>query len=276
MNLTKIVMRPLPGTNEVVIYDDSKGLIERKKLEFPKLCQISEFLNSCAWVNIPGTGKLYISGGLNSKGEASSLFLSYSYADGNIVKLSDMIYPRYCHSMCYSSQSIYVVGGSKNNTTEKYDLNTMKWSKLANLNYDEKLNPILYIHNNIYLYSFFGYQLGNYLDSVEKLKINNPKAKWEIVPYKNAQKINLKIIGCGIVSHENDNHIYFIGGQGKTEQRKKGFSFEFNSSTFSLCGIELEDYGFYQENLLIKLGESFYGQFNTEDGDHFLKVHLNP
>jgi hypothetical protein len=82
-------------------------------------------------------------------------------------------------------------------------------------------------------------------------------------------------MGCGVFNRNYDNCVYFIGGKGKTEKRKMGFYFDFNTSSFHTSGIEIEDFAFFQENQLIKLENEYFGQFDNEQGDHFLKFNLD-
>jgi hypothetical protein len=108
---------------------------------------------------------------------------------------------------------------------------------------------------------------------VEKLKLSNQKAKWEIVPYKNLDKIDLKLIGCGVVKFD-DHSIIFLGGRNSNEQRRQAFKFDFSTSTFTITEVVLEEPTYFQENTLEELSEASYGHFDNETGDNFLKIQI--
>jgi hypothetical protein len=268
---SKIIMRCEKLTNDIILYEDETDTLGRITVNFPPFSPISQFLKNCSWINLKG--KLYICGGQLDTELGSTSFLCYDYYEDRMTIHPDMIEPRFNHSMIYYNNAIYVVGGYKSNTCEKYDLKTMKWTKLSNLSVEERQNSVLFVQNN-YLYSFFGYSIGSYLDSVEKLKLTNQKAKWEIVPYKNLDKINLKLIGCGFVRLD-DHSVIFLGGRNNNEQRRQSFKFDFSTSTFSLTDIYLEDSPYFQESALEELSESSYGHFDNEVGDNFLKIQIN-
>jgi N-acetylneuraminic acid mutarotase len=173
--------------------------------------------------------------------------------------------------MFYHNDFIFVVGGSTN-TTEKFDTKTLKWTKLASLVTEERLNPVLYVHNN-YLYAFFGIKNGTYLDSVEKLNLKNVKSKWELVPYKKIKEMDLKMIGCGIIT-SGDKEIYLFGGKSKDGLKNSAVKFDFSSNSFDKVDLVLEDGIYFHESLLADLGDSSYGQFNTDKNENFFKVQL--
>lgn len=274
--LDKIVMRPYSGSTQVLIYNDNEDGVEKRKVEFTTFgITINEFLPNCAWSNALGTGKLYISGGQTGSESGSKAFLCYDYIENKLTKFPDMNVGRFSHSMIYHNNAIYVVGGHKNNTCEKFDLQTMSWLKLSNINFEEKQNSILIVHNN-QLYSFFGYMSKNYLDSVERLKLSNPKSKWEIFPLKNPEKINLKLVGCGVVHDlDNPNKIHFLGGKSKNDSKGASFAVDFNDSSVTSTDNSFDGPTYFHENILHRLGEDSFGQFDEENGEHFLKISLS-
>jgi hypothetical protein len=267
---TKIIMRCDIGSKDIIFYDDETSSLGRISVEFPPFSPIPNFIPNSSWIN--QNDKLFVSGGQIGVDAASTAFVCYDYTEDRFIIHAEMNEARFSHSMIYHNNAIYVVGGYKNNTCEKYDLKTMKWTKLSNLSINERQNSILFVHNN-YLYSFFGYSIGSYLDSVEKLKLSNQKAKWEIVPYKNLDKIDLKLIGCGVVKFD-DHSIIFLGGRNSNEQRHQAFKFDFSTSTFTITEVVLEEPTYFQENTLEELSEASYGHFDNETGDNFLKIQI--
>jgi hypothetical protein len=273
IDYTKCIMRMETGTRNIYMYNDVTSELNTISVEFSPYLNLKEFLPSCAWVNL--RGKLYISGGEEQMEKGSRSFLVYDPATKILKRLPDMLSQRYSHSMIVHNGFIFAVGGSSNSTTEKFDLDAMKWIKLANLTLDERQNPVLYVFKD-QLFAFFGYKVGAYMDSVEKLKLSNVKAKWEVVPFKNPNKLNLKLIGCGTVPvPECTDKIYFFGGRGNNDVKGKAFIFEFTTCSFLPTDIMLDDNSFFCESALFNLQDSSWGAFDTDKGSHFLKLDLS-
>lgn len=265
-----MIIQCIPNSKEVILYNDKINSIIRKTVDFPALIGTSNFLEKSAFINI--NGKLYISGG-NLRGKPSDLFLVYDANTNGLTKLADLLTARQSHSILHHQDMIYVIGGN-NNTCEKYDMKTMKWSKMPSLISDDRKNSILYVHGN-FLYAFFGIVKGEYSDTIERINIKNVRSKWEIVPYQKQKDMNLKFIGGGIIE-ENDREIYIFGGKSDEGLRKKAIKFNFSNLTFSSTEIVLDEGTFFQESLLIKLDESSYGLFNSDKNENFLKIQLGP
>lgn len=270
---SKCIMRPETGTKDVYIYNDNNGNIETKQVEFSQLLPVKEFLPNCSWVN--RDGKLYISGGLIGKDTGSKFFLKYDPETKSLTQMPDMLNGRYNHSMISHGDFIYSVGGSSNQTTEKYDFKENKWIKLSNLCWEDRQNTVLYVYKD-QLFAFFGYRAGSYVDSVEKLKLAT-RGKWEIVPHKNSDKINLKLIGCGVAPVPEDKEkIYFFGGRGVSNTKQNAFKFDFSNLSFSATSINLEEENaFFWESAMFKVSDGSYGGFDMDKGIHFLKLDLD-
>jgi hypothetical protein len=266
LQLAKVI----PDSTDIIVYNDNSGSLSIKKVTFNMLLGINKFLQSCSWTN--SNGKLYISGGRVGNNESSNSFLSYDCSSEQLTRLPDMNVGRSSHSMIYNSDFIYVVGGFLNNSVEKFDLKGQKWVKLTNMNIDERQRPILYVWNG-FLYAFFGMKSGNYIDTVERLNTKNQKSKWEIVSFKNAERIDLKMIGCGIIS-ASEKEIYFFGGKGKDGNKSDAFKFDFSTNTFSNTPIKLGEATCFPESTLIDLGKNSYGQFHLENNENFWKIEL--
>lgn len=262
------LMTVVPNSKEVIIYNDTTSMINRRTVEFPILLGINNFLANCAWINVGG--KLYICGGTQG-GAPSNNFLCFDVFTATLTRLSDMLNARHYHSLFYQGDFIYAIGGEEN-SCEKYDLKNSKWIKLNNLVLDQCQNPVLFVHNN-YLYSFFGVKGGNYIDSVERLNIKNQRSKWEIVPFKNPNKLDLKMTGCGIIEI-SDSEIYMFGGKTRDTVKRDAISFDFSSLTFSPVDIKLDDGTYFMESRLIDFGNNSYGQFNLYKED-ILKLQIS-
>ena len=101
---------------------------------------------------------------------------------------------------------------------------------LDNLKTDERQHPILWGEGN-FLYAFFGYKTGAFLDSIERLNIKSPKGKWEIVP--TVKKVaDIGMIGAGLVKI-NKNELLFFGGRNSKEDKRTTVSFNFTNNTFT-------------------------------------------
>jgi hypothetical protein len=262
------MMACIPGTKELLQYNNSTGTVGRKTIQFPALTS-NIFLNNCAWIN--HNEKLYISGGENSNGTYSSQFLCYDFRTEELIRLADLLTSRHSHSMVCDGDFIYVVGGYNNSSCEKYDLKGMKWIKLNNL-FDERRNPVLHIYKN-FLYCFFGVKNNQYTDTVERLNIKNTsKAKWEIVAYKNPSNMDLKIMGCGIVE-VNEHEIFLFGGKKADTIKKDLFKFNFINYTFTPLAV-LEDEVYFHESHLIPIGDKTFAQFSLGKTDHFFKAQI--
>jgi hypothetical protein len=217
-------------------------------------------------------GKVYFSGGQNAiNKEVSITFHCFNLSTEKVLRLPDMNTPRYGHSMLQYGEYIFAVGGVNNTSTERFELENVKWTKMSNM-IDERENAVLVVNNN-FLYAFFGQKGGMYLDSVEKMNIKNVKSKWEIVAYKNPEKLDLKMIGCGVYA-AGDKEIYMFGGKTIRGTKKEAIKFDFTQNQFSSTPIALEDPTWFHESMLIDLGKNSYGQFHQDSNEHFLKIEL--
>lgn len=268
-----IIMKVVEKEKKIVVYMDSvEGATEVNDREVnfnTTIHGINSFLVNCAIVN---TGQvLYISGGQITLSQASSVFLSYSPIAHILVKLEDLPTPKYSHSMIQYQDFIYSIGGYGTNTCERYDLKEHKWVKLAKLISDERQNPTLYIQG-MWLYAFFGYNQGGYVDSIERLNIKSQKSKWEKVMYTNPDKINVGFVGAGIIPR--DDTIILLGGQDSSGPKTSVTQFNFTSNTLSTCEFNLEEEAYFKESNFIKFEDEDYGLFN-EKANQLLKLSLN-
>ncbi len=167
---------------------------------------------------------------------------------------------------------IYFVGGNTQ-SVEKYEISSQKFTKLCPINAPERKFPILYVNNN-FLYAFFGMEGNNYIESIERVNLKNPKSKWEMVMYK-PQNLDLKMIGCGIVPL-TDNQILLCGGKSADKVRKCCLRYDFQSFTFTPWEeAPFADGVYFGESLLVDLEEGNFGHFNLNKNENFFKVSLN-
>jgi hypothetical protein len=259
------VLKVIPNTRDIAVYDDFSSEATTKTIKIPLLAGIDRFLENCSTVNY--NDKIYVSGGLVN-GASSNSFICYDHPRNSFIRMADLITPRHSHSMYYWNDNIFVVGG---NTTavERYEIKTQKWIKLSNFIHEDLFKPILYVHNS-FLYSFFGQKKDNYVDFIQRLNLKNAKSKWEIVPYKNPEKIDLKFIGAGIIPDADS--ILMFGGKGRDGFRADGLKFDFLNNTFSKHHASLENVAYFAESQLIEIDKGLYGHFDNENNDHFLRL----
>jgi hypothetical protein len=268
------IIKANESDNKLVVYVDSNETKNKQKVfdrtvKFnPSIHGISNFLKNIATVN---TGKLlYISGGELSPGISSDLFFLYNPIIHSLQRRENMPVAKHSHSLVFSNDFIYSVGGYKTNTCEKFDTKTGKWTKLSSLNCEERTHPILYVHNG-FLYCFFGYSSGEYLNTVERLNIKSTKSRWEPVPYNNPSNIELGRIGSGIISTKDGIHI--IAGKNK-EILSSVLFYDFKQNNFILQDFNLEEPSYFKESNFIKFKDGDHGLFNVEL-NQLLKLDLN-
>ena len=142
--------------------------------------------------------------------------------------------------MIGNDDTIFVVGGYNSNKRECFNLKTLKWETMPDLNSEERQRPILAIYKD-YLYAFMGYTQYNILDSVERINIKKLGSnKWEKLSISNPDKINLKFYGAGIYNF--NGKLYFVGGKigkGNDEDDYKSeiYSFDFDKMAFSATSV---------------------------------------
>lgn len=269
------VMRCLADSNIIQFYDDPAEVIQNIEIKFTPLHGIKSFLHYCTWVN--HDEKLYISGGEISPGNGSNSSFCFDLRTKELIRLPDMNVPRFSHSMIYVNGALYVVGGAKNNTTEKYDIATKRWIKASNLISDERQNSALHSTGN-YIYAFFGYKVGFYLDTIERLNIKSTKGKWESVAFKNPEKLQLRGIFFGIIT-VSEKEIFIFGGKYGNEVKEQMVRFDFTDNTFTLVNQGTHGKGYYQESQTYVVSatneSSIVGQFNSDEKNNFLKILLS-
>ena len=83
--------------------------------------------------------------------------------------------------------TIYALGGSihqqeATDLCEYYSIDTNKWAELPAMN-QKKLSTSACLFNDTWLFVFSGYDSNfNLLSSIERLKLDDPIAKWEVLP----------------------------------------------------------------------------------------------
>ncbi len=262
-NHTSVVIRVIPGTNQMLIYkDEVETKIIQKEIDANSEFNLKQFKVGSSWINYDN--KLFVSGGLEQD-EATNSFFSYDNKNDKFLRLANMINPRSGHSSIIQDNFLYVVGGKNCNTCEKYDFKLQKWIQMPPQLEKERINPILYFHHksNI-LYSFFGMNSKNeYITTVERIRTDTPKGKWELVTYKNPTNADILRTNCGVVDKEDK--IIMVGGVGKEGLKKSIIFFDFDTISFNEMENNSEEENcVFIDNKLIRLSDNYYGNFNKD------------
>ena len=192
------VAKPIPGTNEMLLYDKKTTSLTRKFVEFDKKKhKYLYFLNGCRSVLIKDI--LYIFGGVDQEKNPTKVAYVYYIKTNELKIMPEMLKPHAYHAVEFLDyyKSIIVVGGENSNACEIYDLNTGIWRKLPNMNVPKA-------HCNLYLdkfthiiYTFFGVvgditERHNYTDIIECLELKRLSLGWNFVDYKNKAEMDFK------------------------------------------------------------------------------------
>ena len=190
-------VKPLPGTNEVQLFDKKSTTLTRKKVEFKKKHKYMTFLNGCRYVLIKDM--LYIFGGVDKENNPTTIAYVYYIKTNELKLMPEMPKPHSYHSVEYLDfyKSIIVLGGENSATCEIYDLNTGNWKELPDMN-------IPRAHCNLYLdkfthvlYAFFGIvgditDKNNYTDVIECLELKRLSLGWSVIDYENKAEMDFK------------------------------------------------------------------------------------
>ena len=265
-----LFMCPIFNTNKIIgaIDDESAGKVEInfKKVFGDNDIQLNDFPQGGAFCNYGPF--LYFTGGQEKQIGIGKLFLEISilktHYKPEMIKLPCMKYTHWNHSMINYDNYIYVIGGYNSNKCECFNMKTLKWELMPNLNSEERQRPVLTIYKD-YLYVFMGYTQYNILDSVEKINIKKSGVNnWEKLSISNPDNINLKFYETGI--YDNNEKLYFLGGKiGKGNEEKdyknEIYIFNFNKIAFYSTKIYFSEKMNFIENKFHKYNNEKIGNF---------------
>ena len=254
-----VIMFPKENQNIVLISNGS--ITNPLTLNFSDSIntEISEFPKDLCYCNYKNI--LYLAGGRN-KGKISKKFLYFDPSNSNkiIYNFNDSNFPHLKGSMLGYNNYIYLIGGEKNKKCERFNLITKNWEILSDLTRETE-SPILYIYKN-YLYAFFGINSdGKIINTIERLNLNNTKGNWDRVLYNKIDNLELNIIGCGVIliSDEDGDCLYFMGGKTETEIKNSIFIFNFKDYSFNLIeNYSFDNNAYFKESLFHKIGNEFF------------------
>ena len=179
---------------------------------------------------------------------------------------------------------------SKDKQAENIDyLNEDKllWEEFPELNYARNYS-CFYIHNEYYLYAFFGYnQYRGNLDSIEKIDLREAGNKWEVIKYQNPSKLNLKLASMS-VCYAGVDEIYLLGGSINDTPTDQILKYNFKQNAFfktemTIPGIrENDNFRFWEESSFIPLtskgnatnadDEFTFGLIDARDKVHLFNI----
>ena len=192
------VAKPIPGTNEMLLYDKKTTNLIKKAVNFDKKKhKYLYFLDGCRSVLVKDM--LYIFGGVDKEKNVTKVAYVYYIKTNELKVMPEMLNPHAYHSVEFLDyyKSILVVGGENSNQCEIYDLRTGLWKELPDMN-------IPRAHCNLYLdkfthivYAFFGAvgditQKNNYTDVIECLELKRIALGWNILEYNNKAEMDFK------------------------------------------------------------------------------------
>ena len=132
------------------------------------------------------------------------------------------------------------------------------WEEFPELNYARNYS-CFYIHNDYYLYVFFGYnQYRGNLDTIEKIDLREPENKWQIIKYQNPSKLDLHLASMS-VCYAGVDEIYILGGSIHDTPTDQIIKYNFKQNAFFLTemtipGMRENDYfRFWEESSFVPL-----------------------
>jgi len=187
-----------------------------------------------------------------------------------MAKMPSMLYSHWNHSMIATDNYIFVIGGYNSNKCEAFNLRTLKWEALPDLNSPERQYPILAVLGD-YLYAFMGHTQFGVLDTVERIYIKTIGSnKWENVKVSNPNKVNMGFYGAGVFIA--NNKLYFIGGKvglgdDDSDYKSEIYSFKYENNEISNTEICFKGNLIFIENLFHHVSEENVGNFmNVDNG----------
>ena len=199
---------------------------------------------------------LFFTGGKETQKGIGKLFLRITMniendSKAKIIKMPSMCYSHWNHSMIANENYIFVIGGYNSNKCEAFNMQTLKWESMPDLNSPERQCAMLFIYGD-YLYAFMGYNQNDIMDSVERINITKKgNSKWENVIVTNNGNINLKFYGAGVYNVKDK--LFFIGGKyghGNEEKdyKSKIYCYDFNKMEFIYMEIFYEGHLAFMES----------------------------
>ena len=192
------IAKPIPGSNEIQLYDKKTTTLSRKAVKFDKnKHKYNYFLHGCRSVLIKDN--LYILGGVDQDKISTKVAYVYYIKTNEIKLMRDMICPHAYHSVQFLDyyKSIIVIGGENSSQCELYDLNVGLWRRLPDLNIPRSFCNLYLDKFSHALYTFFGLvgnltQKKNFTDAIEVLELKRLSLGWNKIDYENKAEMDFK------------------------------------------------------------------------------------
>ena len=192
------IAKPIPGTNEIQLYDKKTTTLSRKTVKFDKSKhKYNNFLHGCRSVLIKDN--LYILGGVDQDKISTKIAYVYYTKTNELKLMREMICPHAYHSVQFLDyyKSIIVIGGENSSQCELYDLNVGLWRRLPDLNIPRSFCNLYLDKFTHALYTFFGLvgnltQKKNFTDVIEVLELKRLSLGWNIIDYENKAEMDFK------------------------------------------------------------------------------------
>ena len=192
------IAKPIPGSNEIQLYDKKTTTLSRKEVKFDKnKHKYNYFLHGCRSVLIKDN--LYILGGVDQDKISTKVAYVYYIKTNELKLMRDMICPHAYHSVQFLDyyKSIIVIGGENSSQCELYDLNVGLWRRLPDLNIPRSFCNLYLDKFSHALYTFFGLvgnltQKKNFTDVIEVLELKRLSLGWNKIDYENKAEMDFK------------------------------------------------------------------------------------
>lgn len=258
------ICQVIEGTADVISFSKSTNSISRKTVH-SSLYPSFVFNYNSAWFNY--NNKLYISGGIEKNGEESNVLIEYSPIEHEFRRLSDLPKSRSHHSMYIDNNCIYIIGGTSKDCY-KYNLRDYNYEHIGQLN-TIRFVPVLFKKGNT-IYAFFGTDSSGYYLSNAEIKQDRSPMKWDNLEMKGEK--NVKIIGCGIIQSQL-NEIMFLGGLSEHGTLLSSVMvYDLEKNTLSKTELLLREGTYFNQSLLTKFDDDFYGNFTLEPNTPFFQI----
>ena len=227
-NNMKEYVKPIIGTNEILIYNSTLDKSTKKKVNLDKNIHTYEkFPGGCRHLFIED--KLYICGGVDPLNCPINTTLVYEIKTNKISRIDNMIKPHSYHSMEYleNYDCFIVIGGENNKWVELFDIFTQKWNKLPDLNVPRANINIYFDEFTSELYALFG-AMGYFSDKknvysevIEVLEFKDISSGWCKVDYYKGSSFDIRQENVNILPFTRTKLLIY-GGKGKDNENLFG------------------------------------------------------
>ena len=221
------VAKPIPGKNEIHVYDKKTRQIVKKTIKFDKkIHKYQNFLNGCRSALVKD--KLYIFGGVDKENNITNIAYIYDTKNNELSTMTEMLKPHAYHSVLFLDyyKSIIVVGGENCSSCELFDLTTQNWRELPDLKIPRACCT-LYL-DKIYhtMYAFFGIlgkiskKNNNFCETLECLEFRKLALGWNKIEYNNRSETSFRN-GINQILPLNSEMLLVYGGNTGRDLMKK-------------------------------------------------------